>query len=57
MPHERERQRKIDAIEAELVRQAKRTGVVMALVALFGALALALLLGHLFDGLDPLYNR
>jgi hypothetical protein len=49
MPDERERQREIDAVEAEVTRQVRRLGVVMALLMLLAVLTLAVLLGQVLD--------
>lgn len=46
MPHERERERKIKAIDVQLGCQAKRIGIVLAVVALLSTLVLALLLAQ-----------
>jgi hypothetical protein len=47
MPDERERQREIDAVEAEATRQVRRLGIILALLMLLAVLSLAVLLGQL----------
>ena len=47
MHREHEQDRKIAAIEAELARQARMSGIVLGIVATLAVLALAVLLAHL----------
>jgi hypothetical protein len=49
MSDERDRQREIDAVEAEVSRQVRRLGMILGLLMLLAVLALAVLLGQLLE--------
>jgi hypothetical protein len=46
MSDERDRQREVDAVEAEVSRQVRRLGMILGLLMLLAVLALAVLLEH-----------
>jgi hypothetical protein len=49
MSDERDRQREIDAVEAEVSRQVRRLGMILGLLMLLAVLAHAVLLGQLLE--------
>ena len=49
MRHGRERERKIDAIEAEVARQVKRLGIILVVLMILAHVALALVVGHILQ--------
>jgi cell division septal protein FtsQ len=49
MRHERERERKIDAIEAEVARQVKRFGIILVVLMILAVVALVLVVGHVLQ--------
>ncbi len=52
MPYEREKLRKIKAIEAHLARRARASNIVMGIMAALGAVCLSLVLALLFGLLE-----
>jgi hypothetical protein len=49
MRHGRERERKIDAVEAEVARQVKTLGIILVVLMILAVVALALVVGHIFQ--------
>ena len=49
MRYGRERERKIDAIEAEVARQVKRFGTILLVLMILAVVALVLVMGHILQ--------
>ena len=49
MHYGRGREQKIDAIEAEVARQVKRVGIILAVLMILAVVALVLIVGHILE--------
>ena len=49
MRYGREKERKIDAMEAEVARQVKTLGIILVVLMILAVVALALVVGHILQ--------